>query len=173
MGVEPTKNRWRPFPVLKTGRPTGDRFSSGCQCDYLTCRFRALVRSAYAPRKQAKRWLPRDMSWLQFLCISLWRGWRHLLGAEVAYGHVYVRDRYRCTSPVCNRRDVTPHHLVFRSAGGSDEDYNIASICTWCHLHGVHGGRIRATGTAGQIRWELGARSAPCLIVQGRKRVAA
>ena len=122
---------------------------------------------------QGRRWLPAGMSWLRFLCLSVWHGWSHLLGADVAYGHIYIRDRYRCTSPVCNRRDVTPHHLQFRSAGGSDADDNVASVCTWCHLHGVHGGRIRALGSADHIHWELGPRSSPSLIVHGRERMAA
>jgi len=122
---------------------------------------------------QARRWLPSGMSWLRFLCLSLWEAWRHLLGASVAYDHIYIRDRYRCSSPVCNRRDVTPHHLQFRSAGGSDEDDNVAAVCTWCHLFGVHGGRIRAVGTAECIHWELGAAGCPCLVVHGRERVAA
>ncbi len=69
---------------------------------------------------QARRWLPRRMSFLRFLCLSMWQAWRHLLGPDVAYGQIYIRDRYRCTSPVCSRKDVTPHHLRFRSAGGSD-----------------------------------------------------
>ena len=122
---------------------------------------------------QARRWLPRGMSWFRFLCLSLWQAWRHLLGRDVAYGRIYIRDGGRCMSPVCNRRDVTPHHLQFRSAGGSDEDENIGSGCTWCHLHGIHGGRIRATGRADCIRWELGPASCPCLVVNGRERVAA
>jgi hypothetical protein len=122
---------------------------------------------------QARRWLPRGMSWLRFLCLSLWRAWRHMLGSDVAYGQIYVRDRFRCTSPVCNRRDVTPHHLQFRSAGGGDEDDNVAAVCTWCHLFGVHGGRIRAQGPASAIHWELGPREQPCVVVQGRERVAA
>ena len=84
---------------------------------------------------QARRWLPCGMSWLRFLCLSVWQAWRHLLGTNVAYGQVYIRDRFRCTSPVCNRRDVTPHHLQFRSAGGSDADDNVAAVCTWCHLY--------------------------------------
>ena len=58
----------------------------------------------------------------------VWQAWHHMLGGEVAYGHIYVRDRYRCTSPVCNRRDVTPHHIQFRSAGGSDDDDNTAAL---------------------------------------------
>jgi hypothetical protein len=122
---------------------------------------------------QARRWLPSGMSWLRFLCLSIWNAWRHLLGTNVAYGHIYIRDRYRCSSPVCNRRDVTPHHLQFRSAGGSDDDENVVAVCTWCHLFGVHGGRIRAEGTAEHIRWELGAAGCPCLVVHGRERVAA
>jgi hypothetical protein len=121
----------------------------------------------------ARLWLPQGMSWLRFLCLSMWQAWRHLLGADVAYGRIYVRDRYRCSSPVCSRRDVTPHHLRFRSSGGGDEDENLTSVCTWCHLCGVHGGRIRAVGPAQQIRWELGAPSSPCLVVDGRERWAA
>ena len=122
---------------------------------------------------QARRWLPRGMSWLKFLCLSLWRGWRHLLGSDEMYHGVYVRDRYRCRSPVCSRQDVTPHHLVFRSKGGSDEANNVATVCSWCHLFGIHGGRIRAQGTAELIHWELGAPEHPCLVVHGRERRAA
>jgi hypothetical protein len=122
---------------------------------------------------QASGWLPNGMSWLAFLCRSIWSAWHHLLGANVAYGAIYIRDRYCCSSPVCTRRDVTPHHLQLRSAGGSDDDDNVAAVCTWCHLFGLHGGRIRAAGTAARIRWEFGAAGSPCLVVHGRERVAA
>jgi hypothetical protein len=131
---------------------------------------------------QARRWLLPGTSWLRFLCLSVWRGWQHLLGVSVAYGGIYVRDRYRCSSPVCNRRDVTPHHLRFRSAGGGDEPDNLAAVCSWCHLLGIHEQRIRAQrvqtqrvqpqGTAVRVRWELG-RGEPCLVVEGRERLAA
>lgn len=107
--------------------------------------------------RAARGGLPRGMSWFEFACVSVWRAWGHLLGEDVAYGRIYIRDRHRCSSPVCSRRDVTPHHLQFRSAGGSDADDNIVTVCFWCHLLGIHGGRIRARGTAGNIRWELGA----------------
>jgi hypothetical protein len=127
----------------------------------------------HALEARARRFLPRGMSWVKFLCLTFWRAWGHMVGVNVAWGQVYLRDRCRCSSPVCSRRDVTPHHLRFRSAGGSDEDENMASLCTWCHLFGVHGGRIRATGSAGQIHWELGPRAAPCVRVEGRQRVAA
>ena len=122
---------------------------------------------------QASRWLPRGMSWLRFLCLSVWHAWRHLVGASGEYGGIYLRDGYRCRSPVCSRRDVTPHHLCFRSQGGGDEPDNLATVCSWCHLFGIHGGRIRAKGTAQHIRWELGPTGEPCLVVDGRDRVAA
>jgi len=77
-------------------------------------------------------------------------------GAEPEYFEVYRRDRFRCASPVCARRDVTPHHLVFRSHGGGDEDENVASLCVWCHLHGVHEGRILAEPPASRIHWRIG-----------------
>jgi hypothetical protein len=120
---------------------------------------------------RARRWLPRSVSFLRFLCESIWRAWSHLLGVRVAYGGIYLRDRHRCTSPACNRRDVTPHHLRFRSAGGGDEPENLATVCSWCHLAGIHEGRIRARGTAGRVRWELG-RGEPCLVVEGREKLA-
>jgi hypothetical protein len=127
----------------------------------------------HALEAQSLRWRRRGMSWLKFLCLNLWRSWQHLLGVNVAYGRIYIRDRHRCSSPVCSRRDVTPHHLKFRSAGGGEEDENLASLCTWCHLFGVHGGRIRARGTAQRIHWELGSPEHPCLRVDGRERRAA
>lgn len=123
--------------------------------------------------ERASRWLPSGTSWIAFLCHAVWSAWSHLLDEKVAYAPIYIRDRYRCSSPVCNRRDVTPHHLQLRSAGGTDHAHNVTSVCTWCHLFGVHGGRIRAIGTAERIRWEFGAPGSPCVIVEGRDRVAA
>jgi hypothetical protein len=156
------------------GKAMGARGTSSA--GRVTLRWR-VSRASYAAWRgleaQARGWLPSGMSWLRFLCLSLWSAWRHLLGTSVAYGQIYIRDRYRCSSPVCNRRDVTPHHLRFRSAGGSDEPRNMTSVCTWCHLCGVHGGHIRAVGTAECIRWELGVPGCPCLVVNGRERVAA
>ncbi|HEX6276582.1 MAG TPA: hypothetical protein VFZ53_26250, partial [Polyangiaceae bacterium] len=123
--------------------------------------FRALERGFERVRSRVCR---APVSFLRFLCENFCRIWLSALrqgcltvsGALPEYFHIYRRDAFRCTSPVCSRRDVTPHHLVFRSCGGSDEDDNVASLCTWCHLHGVHEGRIVAEPPASGIRWRIG-----------------
>jgi hypothetical protein len=115
-------------------------------------------------------------SFLRFLCENFCRTWLPALrrgcltdsGALPEYFDIYRRDAFRCSSPVCRRRDVTPHHLVFRSHGGGDEDDNVASLCSWCHLHGVHEGRIGAQPPASRIRWRIG--RSGTLRVDGRVR---
>jgi hypothetical protein len=108
-------------------------------------------------------------TFLRFACelfLDTWRPRR----SEVEYAHIYQRDRYRCQSPCCGRRDVTPHHLRFRSHGGDDSDENVTSLCTWCHLEGIHGGQISATPPASSIRWTFG--RSEHTVVEGRRRVA-
>jgi hypothetical protein len=117
------------------------------------------------------------MCFLRFLCenfCGIWlpvlrQGCRTESGELPEYFGVYWRDAFRCTSPVCRRRDVTPHHLVFRSHGGGDEDENVASLCSWCHLRGVHEGRIAAEPPASRIRWRIG--RSGTLRVEGRTRL--
>jgi len=65
-----------------------------------------------------------------------------------AYGDIYLRDRFRCQSPVCRSRICTPHHIVFRSRGGGEEPSNLVSLCDRCHLSLVHGGHLTVTGLA-------------------------
>jgi len=49
------------------------------------------------------------------------------------------------------------HHIVFRSAGGSDDPSNLVSLCATHHLRGVHMGRLRVWGRApDELHWELG-----------------
>jgi hypothetical protein len=118
-------------------------------------------------------------SFLGFLCESFCRLWLPALrhecltesGETPEYFGVYRRDGFRCSSPVCTRRDVTPHHLVFRAHGGGDDDENVASLCVWCHLYGIHGGRIGAEPPASNIRWRIGRRGT--VHVEGRTRRAA
>ena len=139
----------------------------------VTLRFRAgvgLIRYYRSLEAAFRRHRPEPVSFFRFLCVALIDSWRHTLGTSVEYGRIYERDRFRCTSPVCTRRDVTPHHLTFRSHGGDDSDDNVASLCLWCHLEGVHGGRLTARPPASEVEWTLG-RSAHT-IVRGRARGA-
>jgi hypothetical protein len=118
----------------------------------------------------------RPASFLRFLCENFCRIWLPALrrerltesGEEPEYFSVYQRDAFRCSSPVCTRRDVTPHHLHFRSRGGGDEDENVASLCLWCHLRGIHEGRLAAEPPAWRIRWRVGRRGT--VFVEGRTR---
>jgi hypothetical protein len=73
---------------------------------------------------------------------------------------VFERDGWRCAVPGCSsRRNLQDHHVVFRSRGGTNERTNRITLCAWHHLHGIHGGRLRASGIAPDtIFWELGLR---------------
>jgi hypothetical protein len=115
-----------------------------------------------------RRFRPDDTSFFRFLCVSVIDTWKHALSPAVAYGRIYARDRFRCRSPVCTRTDVQPHHLKFRARGGGETDDNLAAVCTWCHLEGIHGGRLRASPPAGAITWSIGRR--PHTIVEHRTR---
>lgn len=89
-----------------------------------------------------------DRSFVVFLVGAVMKSWRGAVVAEMAYSDVYLRDRWRCASPVCRRHSVTPHHIRFRSRGGGEERGNILSLCEICHLELVHGGRLRVQGLA-------------------------
>jgi 5-methylcytosine-specific restriction endonuclease McrA len=55
---------------------------------------------------------------------------------------VYQRDSWKCRH--CgNRQTLDPHHVIYRSAGGSDEMSNLLTLCRHCHIDGVHGGKLR------------------------------
>ena len=112
---------------------------------------------------------PRGVTLMRYLCVALIDPWRPRALSELAYAEVYERDGHQCTSPVCTRHDITPHHLVFRSAGGDDTDENVTSLCVWCHLDGVHGGRLAVTPPASAMMWHVG--RAPHTVVEGRRRV--
>lgn len=84
------------------------------------------------------------VAFLVAAALSSWRG----MGRVGAYHHVYLRDRYRCQSPVCRSRHVTPHHIVFRSRGGGEDPSNLVALCARCHLDVVHGGHLEVSGLA-------------------------
>ncbi len=70
-----------------------------------------------------------------------------------------ARDGFQCQNPFCTaRRNLTVHHIVFRSAQGSDAADNKVTLCAACHLQGVHQvGSIRVAGTApDELTWHVG-----------------
>jgi hypothetical protein len=75
---------------------------------------------------------------------------------------VFARDGWRCTVPGCSsRRNLHDHHVRFRSRGGVNGRENRTTICAAHHLHGVHDGTIRVSGTApDDLAWDLGVRAA-------------
>lgn len=96
---------------------------------------------------------------------------------EGKWNHIYLRDRYRCQSPVCGtRKTVTPHHMKFQSHGGGHEDDNLVTLCPTCHLEMVHEQRSLvveppASNGDGKIRWRVGGRDDALVEVVGRERV--
>jgi hypothetical protein len=71
-----------------------------------------------------------------------------------------VRDGWRCAVPGCSSHaNLHAHHVLFRSAGGSDAPSNLITLCAWHHQRGVHGGLVRIRGRApDRLRFELGVR---------------
>jgi hypothetical protein len=68
---------------------------------------------------------------------------------KLVYAAVDARDGLRCR--ICLEYaglDIHRHHLVYRSAGGLTTTANILSLCPNCHVVGVHGGRLKASGNA-------------------------
>ena len=108
-------------------------------------------------------------SFVSFACACLWITWRPYVEAwEDKWKETYQRDRHRCTSPVCERHDVTLHHLQFRAHGGTDEPRNLTSACSWCHLDGIHRGRLKVAPPASRMRWTIGRE--PIMVVEGREK---
>jgi len=119
------------------------------------------LEAAYACSGLPGRFVP-------FLVSALFQSFGELLGDRGRWEAIHERDGYQCSSPVCERQDVTLHHLTYRSHGGDDEAENLVSLCSFCHLDGEHGGRLRVRGNASEPTWWLGPPSAPLLVVRGR-----
>lgn len=57
--------------------------------------------------------------------------------ADPVYALVRERDHYGCR--VCGSAQMLEvHHILFRSQGGPDEDWNLISLCKQCHMR-AHG----------------------------------
>lgn len=46
---------------------------------------------------------------------------------------IYERDNYSCVRCGSNRLDSNPHHIIFKSQGGTGEKRNGATVCMDCH----------------------------------------
>jgi hypothetical protein len=73
---------------------------------------------------------------------------------------VIERDGYRCAAPGCtSRRNLHDHHVIFRSAGGSNAPENRITLCAFHHHRCVHAGLLRVQGRApDDLVFELAAR---------------
>ena len=68
---------------------------------------------------------------------------------KLVYAAVDARDGHCCR--ICGEYaglDIHRHHLVYRSAGGLTTTANVLSLCPTCHVVGIHGGRLKASGDA-------------------------
>ena len=74
---------------------------------------------------------------------------------------VIERDRYLCAVPGCSSRcSLQDHHIVFRSAQGSDAPENRITLCAFHHQRCLHLRRLRITGEAPvRLVFELGVRT--------------
>ncbi len=109
-----------------------------------------------------------DESFIQFLCATFWQTWVPHLGVSDKWEAIYRRDRYRCTNPVCQNRNVTLHHVKYRANGGTDDPENLTSPCAFCHLEGEHGGRLKILPPGKNPTWLLGRH--PIISVRNRER---
>jgi hypothetical protein len=148
-----------PAPLRSLGRDT------------LRLRVEPEIRAAYRGLERLfERHRPVGMTFLRFACQSLIDTHAHEL-PKIAYAHIYARDGLRCTNPFCTRRDCTPHHVRFRSHGGDDSDDNVITLCTRCHLDGVHRGRFTVTRIDKSLVWRFGAHT--IVVDRTRYRAAA
>ena len=119
-----------------------------------------VVKAAFrAARAAARRWLSAGECLVALAehFVEVWR--EQLKQANTLQRRIRARDKHFCQVPGCSRAAVHAHHIKPRSQGGSDDPSNLISLCAAHHLHGIHGGRIRVTGSApDEIVWEFGLR---------------
>ncbi len=68
---------------------------------------------------------------------------------------VAERDGWKCTRPGCsNRTALTANHILPRARGGSDETWNLHTVCAVCHA-AITEGRLKVKGRAPNgLTWE-------------------
>lgn len=117
------------------------------------------VREAFRRRLDAGRGRPAsDGDALDALLDHVLRAWTVLDPDAARPDPVIERDGYRCAVPGCSsRRNLQDHHIVFRSAGGSNAPENRITLCAFHHHRCLHAGRLRVRGAApAHLVFELG-----------------
>ncbi len=119
-----------------------------------------LAAACRAVRKVEGRWL-RPGECLGRLAEHFIETWKEALKERnTVQKRVLARDRWCCQVPGCSRAAAHVHHIIPRSAGGTDDEWNLVSLCAAHHLHGVHMGWVHVSGRApGALVWELGERA--------------
>ncbi len=68
---------------------------------------------------------------------------------------VHARTKGLCATPGCGNPAEHMHHIVYRSHGGPDEEWNCVFLCFRCHRR-IHRGRMEVKGKAGErLEWRL------------------
>jgi hypothetical protein len=90
---------------------------------------------------------------------------------ETGARKVVAHDGRVCQNPRCRRRTlrVHHHHIVAREHGGTDDPWNIVTLCPACHLRGIHSRRLSVERIDDWLiwTWPPGGRTGP------RSRLAA
>ena len=68
-------------------------------------------------------------------------------GVQLGYvnvkNYILARDNYKCQIPQCQTKDchLHVHHIIFKSAGGTDKPNNLITLCSTHHKQ-LHNGQI-------------------------------
>jgi len=103
-------------------------------------RILALLALAFrAARKDAGRWLPPGEC-LRRIAAHFIAIWKPILAERnTLQKQVLARDRGFCQVPGCSRAAVHAHHINPRSQGGTDDEWNLVSLCALCRArHKAH-----------------------------------
>ncbi len=138
--------------------------------------FRATLASVQRSLERCRAGPVSESEAFEAMCEHACATWRRSSGPPPKEQRIYARDGWRCAVPGCSSyANLHAHHVLFRSAGGSDEPSNLITLCAWHHQRGVHAGRVRIQGRApGGLRFELGVRRGrpPLAVYRSGDRVA-